>query len=55
VPYTTVSGDTLSGIATQFQSSADAIARANRLDDPDQLPIGLELTIPVFTPAEAAP
>jgi LysM repeat protein len=39
-------GDTLSGIAARYGSTADAIARANGLANPNFLRIGQRLTIP---------
>lgn len=44
--YTVKSGDTLSRIATQNNSSVEAIVRANNLTDPDKLQVGQKLTIP---------
>ena len=47
VPYTVQTGDTLAGIASKFNSSADAIATANNLTDPNSIQVGQQLTIPV--------
>lgn len=44
--YEVQSGDTLSQIATQFDVSAEAIAGASGVSDPNFLTIGQELTIP---------
>lgn len=43
--YVVQSGDTLSGIATRYQTSVDAIARLNNLSDRDQLSVGQKLTV----------
>lgn len=40
------SGDTLSAIAKQFDTTVEAIVAANDLTDPDVLSIGDELVIP---------
>jgi len=47
VPYTVETGDTLAGIASKFNSTADAIATANNLADPNSIQVGQQLTIPV--------
>lgn len=44
--YEVQSGDTLSQIAERFGVTVVAIAGASRLDDPDFLEVGQELTIP---------
>lgn len=44
--YEVQSGDTLSQIADRFGVTVVAIAGASRLDDPDFLEVGQELTIP---------
>jgi LysM repeat protein len=48
------SGDTLSSIATANKTTADAIIRANNLNDPDKLQVGQKLVIP-SAQAEASP
>jgi len=47
VPYAVEPGDTLAGIASKFNSTADAIATANNLTDPNAIQVGQQLTIPV--------
>jgi LysM repeat protein len=47
VPYAVQPGDTLAGIASKFNSSADAIATANNLTDPNAIQVGQQLQIPV--------
>jgi LysM repeat protein len=47
VPYTVETGDTLAGIASKFNSSADAIATANNITDPNSIQVGQQLQIPV--------
>jgi len=44
--YVVQAGDTLGAIALRFRVPVDALARANRLADPDKLRIGQRLTIP---------
>ncbi len=44
--YTVKAGDNLSGIAARFGVSADAIARANNLANPNVLRLGAQLVIP---------
>ncbi|MFH0907862.1 MAG: N-acetylmuramoyl-L-alanine amidase [bacterium] len=44
--YTVKSGDSLASIAKKHGTTADAIAKANKLADPDILAIGQELLIP---------
>ncbi|MFN8482653.1 MAG: LysM peptidoglycan-binding domain-containing protein [Anaerolineae bacterium] len=45
VVYVVQSGDTLSSLAQRYQTTADAIARLNNINDPSQLQIGQKLTI----------
>lgn len=52
--YVVESGDTLSEIAQRFDTTVEAIAEANDMDDPDVLGIGDELIIPPPEP-EAPP
>ncbi len=47
VSYTVQSGETLSQIARQFNISADAIAQASSLTDPNKLSVGAVLKLPV--------
>ena len=56
VSYTVVSGDTVSGIAQRFGVTVEAIATANRLNDPTAISIGQVLVIPdpKLTPAPSA-
>lgn len=44
--YTVRSGDTLSAIARQFDTTIEALARANDIADPNVIDIGQELVIP---------
>lgn len=44
--YVVESGDTLSDIARQFDTTVQAIVRANDIADPDVIDVGQELTIP---------
>jgi len=44
--HTVVSGDTLFGIARQYQVSPDALAAANGFPDPSSLRVGQQLVIP---------
>ncbi len=44
--YTVQPGDTLSGIASRFDVTVDAIVRANNIADPNSLSEGQVLTIP---------
>jgi soluble lytic murein transglycosylase-like protein len=48
-------GDTLSSIAARYGTSAGAIARANRIANPNLVVIGRRLTIPGGTSGAAAP
>lgn len=45
-PYEVQPGDTLSGIAKEFDVTVDELIEANELDDPDVLAEGQELVIP---------
>ena len=51
--YTVKSGDSVATIAHKFGVSAAALAKANRLDDPDKLSVGQVLVIPAATAAPA--
>lgn len=44
--YVVRSGDTLSAIATRFDTTVKAIVEANDIADPDVIDVGQELTIP---------
>jgi nucleoid-associated protein YgaU len=51
-PYTIKSGDTLSAISLLFYGNANKypqIAKANNLADPNNVPIGTTLQLPVIT------
>ncbi len=52
--YLVQTGDTLSEIALEFDVSAEALAEASDLSDPDVLEVDRELTIPCPV-SEAAP
>ncbi|MFN8471804.1 MAG: LysM peptidoglycan-binding domain-containing protein [Anaerolineae bacterium] len=52
VVYVVQSGDTLSGLAQRFQTTSDAIARLNNIDDPSQLQVGQKITISSIGPSE---
>ena len=45
VVYVVQSGDTLSSLAQRYQTTSDAIARLNNIDDPSQLQVGQKITI----------
>ena len=47
ISYTVQTGDTLSGIALEFDVSVEAILAANDLDNPDTLDVGDVILIPV--------
>ena len=53
--YVVQAGDTLGAIALRFRVPVDALARANRLADPDKLRVGQRLVIPSSGSAQAAP
>ena len=50
--YTVQSGDSLSAIASKFNSNIDSIAKANNIHDINQIYSGQELTIPTDKKAE---
>ena len=45
--YTVKRGDTLYDIATQFGTSAEALARVNNISNPNNLSVGRNLFIPL--------
>jgi LysM repeat protein len=51
--YTVAQGDTLSGLAREFGTTIDLLARANGLSDPNRIRVGQTLMAPA-TPADAA-
>ena len=53
VRYRVVQGDTLTAIAGRFGVPVAAIAAANHIANPDQLTLGLVLTIPPAPPGHA--
>ena len=53
--YVVQAGDTLGAIALRFRVPVDALARANRLADPNTLRVGQRLVIPSSGSAQAAP
>ncbi len=52
VVYVVQSGDTLTGLAQRYQTTADAIARLNNINDPSQLQVGQKITISSVGPEE---
>lgn len=63
IDYQVEPGDTLESIASQFNSTADAIAERNEIEDPNDIGVGDLLVIPVniatptptFTPSGSDP
>jgi LasA protease len=53
--YVIQPGDTLNSIAAQFNVSAQSILQANRLSNPDVLPVWTALMIPAPVPQQAGP
>lgn len=53
--YTVRSGDTLSSIAQQFNTSWQQLARDNRIANPDVIQVGQVLKVPVGSAAKPAP
>ena len=53
IEYVVMPGDSLATIAEKFNSTADAIAKRNDLDDPNTIFVGMRLIVPVdiVTPA----
>lgn len=47
IEYTVRAGDTLESIASQFNSTAEAIAEENEIEDPNAISIGDVLLVPV--------
>jgi LysM repeat protein len=47
IEYTVLAGDTLESIAAQFNSTAEAIAEENEIEDPNTIGIGDILLVPV--------
>ena len=47
IEYTVRAGDTLESIASQFNSTAEAIAEENEIEDPNAIEIGDVLRVPV--------
>ncbi|MHB0858643.1 MAG: LysM peptidoglycan-binding domain-containing protein [Anaerolineae bacterium] len=54
IVHVVASGDTLSGIAVQYEVASAAIAQANGIDLTTMLSIGQEIVIPVGSPAATA-
>ena len=57
VPYVVRTGDTLAGIASEFNSTVDDIMKANNLADANTIAVGQQLQIPVnlVTPTATRP
>jgi LysM repeat protein len=57
IAYTIQTGDTLAGIASQFNSTVEAIIEENELDDPNAIFVGQQLIIPanLVTPTATRP
>lgn len=53
--HTVESGDTLMALAIRYNVSADDIATANELQNPDAISVGMELVIPVGGLPEPSP
>lgn len=55
--YTVGEGETLGNIAAKFDVTVEAIAKANKIDDPDSVSAGqkLEIPAPAANPAGSAP
>lgn len=47
IEYRVQPGDTLESIASQFNSTAEAIAEANEIDDPNDIGVGQVIIVPV--------
>jgi LysM repeat protein len=57
IAYTIQTGDTLAGIASEFNSTVEAIIEENKLDDPNAIFVGQQLIIPanLVTPTATRP
>jgi LysM repeat protein len=57
IPYVVRTGDTLAGIASEFNSTVDDIVKANNLTDANSIAVGQQLQIPVnlVTPTATRP
>src|SRR6266851_2520150 len=53
--YPVVDGDTLWGIASKFNTTADAISQLNKLDDAGHLSVGMVLSLPGAAANAATP
>jgi LysM repeat protein len=48
IEYRVLPGDTLQSIAAKFNSTAEAIAEENEIEDPNTIGVGQLLIIPVY-------
>lgn len=55
VVHTVRAGDTITGLALEYDVPAEDIIAANRLTDPDRLQVGMELIIPMGGAAQITP
>ena len=55
IVHVVVDGDTVSGLALQYDSTVDAIKRANELDPSGLIVVGQRLIIPINLPPTATP
>ncbi len=53
--YVVQSGDTLSSIARQFNTTMDTLKQVNHIDDPNSLALGQKIEVPTTTATTATP